>query len=113
MVIVTNQEILTYEPLERKSPYLAWFDSLDVETVKRIDARLARVRAGNLGDYKALKRGIYELRFGFGPGYRIYFAREGRSVILLLGGGDKGSQSRDIETARELYAGYLAEKERI
>ena len=65
-----------------------------------------RVYAGNFGDYRALGSGVYELRVDWGPGYRVYFARSGRVVLLLLCGGDKTSQPRDIERAKAYLQNY-------
>ncbi len=70
-----------------------------------IAGRLLRIEQGNLGDHKALGEGLYELRFTFGAGYRVYFAQEGNQIILLLIGGDKSTQSRDIEKARDIMKG--------
>ena len=76
----------------------------------RIRARIDRIEEGNLGQYKALNMGLFELKFNFGPGYRVYFAVDGDVVILLLSGGDKGSQRRDIENARKYWTDYLMRK---
>lgn len=67
-----------------------------------IGARIDRIRAGNFGDVKALGGGLSELRIAFGPGYRVYFTMEGERLVILLAGGDKSSQSRDIAAAREM-----------
>lgn len=64
--------------------------------------RLRRVALGSLGDCRSLGQGIFELRIDCGPGYRVYFTRRGNTVIVLLAGGDKSSQERDIKQAREL-----------
>ena len=87
--------------------FASWFDTLDSKIQQRVDARLARVRAGNLGDYKPLKDGVFELRFKFGPGYRVYFGLVGDEVVLLLVGGDKGSQNRDIKKAKKFWQEFL------
>lgn len=69
----------------------------------RIVARIHRFRlTGNLGDHKNVGEGVSELRFTYGPGYRVYFCKRGTEVVILLGGGDKGSQSRDVEAAQAL-----------
>ena len=72
----------------------------------RIQARILRFEMGNLGDHKSVGKGVWEARVMFGPGYRIYFGKEGLSVILLLLGGDKSSQARDIRKARQLWKEY-------
>ena len=83
--------------------YNTWFSGLrDRQAQLRIVARLKRIELGNLGDAKALGGGISEIRLAFGPGYRLYFTKRGVEVIVLLVGGDKSSQSRDIKTARDL-----------
>jgi putative addiction module killer protein len=67
---------------------------------------LIRLRAGNPGEHKSIGGGVYELRLDFGPGYRVYFAFAGRQLILLLCGGDKSSQTQDIETAHRYWEDY-------
>ena len=74
----------------------------------RIDARLLRVRLGNLGDAKSVGDGVHELRVSFGPGYRVYFGVDGPRIVVLLMGGDKSSQRSDIRRAKELWASYRA-----
>ncbi len=72
----------------------------------RIETRLTRVGLGNFGDCKAVGSGVWELRFDFGPGYRVYYARDGKTVVLLLCGGDKRTQARDIDRAVEFWTDY-------
>jgi putative addiction module killer protein len=82
-----------------------WLDGLRDDRAKaRIAIRIARIEAGNLGDVKSLGGGVSEARIDFGPGYRLYFTRRGLELIILLVGGDKDSQVRDIELAKELAA---------
>lgn len=90
-----------------RSPFREWLDSLAVAVKARIQARILRIESGNLGDYKSVGSGVMELRFDFGPGYRVYFGLEGKTVVLLLTGGDKGSQRQDIKRAQELWLEYL------
>ena len=78
----------------------------DRRAVARINARLRNVSIGNLGDTTSVGDGVFEMRIHYGPGYRLYFLREGPAVIILLCGGDKDSQSRDIERARSLARGW-------
>ena len=76
----------------------------DDRAVVRITSRLRRVTHGNLGDFRSVGDGVSEMRIQYGPGYRLYFTRRGTDVIVLLCGGDKGSQRRDIERARQIAA---------
>jgi putative addiction module killer protein len=86
--------------------YQKWFEGLrDLNAQFRIGVRLRRVTLGNLGDVRSVGEGVSELRMEYGPGYRVYFARRGETVIILLAGGDKSSQQRDIELAKELARG--------
>jgi len=84
-------------------------DLRDAKARVRIQARLLRVRQGNLGDVKSVGEGVLELRIDYGPGYRIYCIRQGANIIVLLAGGDKTSQSKDIQAAQAL-ARNLREK---
>jgi putative addiction module killer protein len=96
-----------YLTADGRSPWRTWLDELDVSTRARVQARVLRFESGNLGDHKALGDGLWEARLFFGPGYRVYFSRHERALILLLAGGDKGSQYRDIGQARRRLADYL------
>mgnify|MGYP002358844167 CR=1 FL=1 len=95
-----------YDP-NGKAPYEHWFRTLRNRQVRAIILqRIDRVRRGNLGDCKNLGGGIYELRLHIGPGYRVYFGLHGQMIVLLLCGGDKGTQDRDIEAARDYWREY-------
>lgn len=83
--------------------YRKWFDRLRDERARaRIDARVLRVSLGIWGDVKSVGGGVSELRIDYGPGYRLYFTRRGDSIVILLCGGDKDSQSQDIAEAKSL-----------
>ena len=85
--------------------FVLWLDDLkDKRAQVRIAARLRQVEAGNLGDWQPIEGDVSELRVDFGPGYRLYFTRHGRIVIVMLNAGDKSSQKRDIRRALKLAA---------
>lgn len=95
---------MQYE-IEATALYKKWFAGLkDVQAKARIVTRLNCIRDGHFGDHKDLAGGISELRFTFGPGYRIYYTIQGCRVVLLLSGGDKDSQKHDIRRARAMLA---------
>ncbi|WP_405308292.1 type II toxin-antitoxin system RelE/ParE family toxin [Methanobrevibacter sp.] len=85
-----------------KEPIKDWIKSLDGTTKKRILLRFDRLKDGNFGDYKQLGEYLYELRFNFGSGYRVYYTIENNIIVLLINGGDKKSQVKDIKTAQEI-----------
>jgi putative addiction module killer protein len=95
-----------------KSPFGDWFDALDPVTAARVDRYVRRMESGNFGTAKALKAGVFELRLHFGPGYRVYYAVDGKTVIILLGGGDKRRQASDIAAAVARWERFKAERER-
>jgi len=97
--------VLEYTEGDR-SPFAEWFDKLDSVTAARVDRYVRRLEAGNFGAAKVLREGVFELRLDFGPGYRVYFGREGRAIVVLLGGGDKRRQATDIAAAVERWKRY-------
>lgn len=96
--------LVVFERSNGKCPFQDWLRGLPDRKARAIvRARLERVRLGNLGDCRSVGDGIEELRIHYGPGYRVYFGREAERVVVLLCGGDKGSQNRDIEQAKTLW----------
>jgi len=96
-----------YVTAEGKNPFREWLHGLrDVRARARIRVRLNRVRLGNFGDAKSVGDGVSELRIPYGPGYRVYFARTGSTVVLLLCSGDKATQKRDVNTAKDYWLDY-------
>ena len=92
-----------------RNPFREWLIGLDRAVRARIQARILRFEAGNLGDVKPLGVGVWEARLAFGSGYRVYFGKSRRELVLLLLGGDKGSQTRDITRAKEYWVKHLKE----
>jgi putative addiction module killer protein len=102
-------ELRYYQTAGRVKPFVEWLEGIDDRQLRaRIDARLTRVVAGNLGDVEPVGEGVLELRIDWGPGYRIYFAQVGQVIVLLLCGGDKRTQQRDIKRAKQYFEDYKA-----
>jgi putative addiction module killer protein len=102
-------ELRYYQTAGQRLPFAQWLRQLrDIHARARVRARLARVAAGNFGDVRQVGEGVMELRIDYGPGYRAYFARMGNQVVLLLCGGDKSTQEKDIARAK----GYLEDYKR-
>lgn len=101
-------KIVNYLTKTGKEPFNDWLQKLDSNTKAIIRARLARIRLGNFGDCKYIKGGggIWELRIDYGSGYRIYFGKRETIFVILLLGGDKGSQSHDIEKAKKYWLNF-------
>ena len=89
--------------IRKTEVFAKWLDGLhDIRARARILVRIERLSSGNPGDVKAVGEGVSELRINYGPGYRVYYKKRGQKVIVLLAGGDKGTQAKDIETALRL-----------
>jgi putative addiction module killer protein len=105
--------ISKYVTDEGVCPFDEWFETLDTKIQARIDVRLDRVSLGNFGDSKSLGNGIYELRFHFGGGYRVYYGVSRKKMILLLVGGVKKTQSKDIKTSLRYWKKYQEEQKEV
>jgi putative addiction module killer protein len=102
-------ELHYYQTSAGRRLFIEWLERLkDRQARTRIEARLARVAAGTFGDVEPVGEGVMELRIDWGPGYRVYFARVGQVMVLLLCGGDKRTQQRDINRAKECFEDYKA-----
>ena len=89
--------------IRKTDNFVRWLDGLrDVRARAKVQARIERVAGGNPGDVQPVGEGVSEMRIDFGPGYRVYFKRVGREIVILLAGGDKRTQSADIKTALRL-----------
>ncbi len=101
------REIKNYLTADGRAPFAEWrADLRDGQAKAKIRIRLDRVKVGNLGDYRSVGEGVCELRINYGPGYRIYFGQIGNTIVLLLCGGDKSTQQRDIRQAIEYWREY-------
>lgn len=100
----TAKKVLTYITSDGYCPFDDWVNGLrDRQAVAQIQRRISRAQLGNLGDVKSVGSGVSEMRIMVGPGYRIYFGQDGDKIIILLCGGDKSSQSKDIKLAQEYW----------
>jgi putative addiction module killer protein len=95
-----------------KSPFTEWYADLDPIAAAKVSVALIRMEQGNFSNVKAVGEGVSEYKINFGPGYRIYFAMDGNTLIILLGGGTKTRQQQDIEAAKDLWQHYKAQKKR-
>ena len=100
-------EILKFQTKEERIPFDEWIDSLKDRRAKaRIQVRLDRLSIGLFGDWKSIGDGVYELRITEGQGYRVYYAKDGETIILLLCGGNKSTQNADIKKAKIYWQDY-------
>lgn len=106
---VKPKTLMVYQDADGNEPFTNWLNGLrDVKGRRRISVWLRRLEQGNYGDCQPIGEGVLELRMFFGPGYRVYFGEEGDTIVLLLCGGDKSSQKKDIETAKKYWREHLS-----
>lgn len=103
-------QILEYLDAAGDSPYRDWFESLNAQAAAKVTVALTRIELGNLSNVKGVGAGIQEFRIDFGPGYRVYFGRDGERLVILLAGGTKSRQQRDIATAQKRWADHKKRK---
>src|SRR6266404_4610632 len=103
-------EVREYLDRGGHSPYAAWYDRLNREAAAKVAAALARIHQGNSSNAKSVGAGVYEYRINFGPGYRIYFGKDGERLVILVGGGTKKRQQDDIATALARWHDYKQRK---
>ena len=107
----TAQQVIFYEDVDGRVPFAEWYKGLpDSRAVKRVLTRIARLRTGNFGDHRPVGGSVLELRVDYGPGYRLYCARDGQTVVILLCGGDKRTQPADIQMAQRYWQRYKEAK---
>ncbi len=98
--------LLEYTAATGDSPFANWREKLDPVTRARITVAVLRMEAGNFSAARSVGAGVSELRLDFGPGYRVYFGREGDAIVILLGGGTKRRQQADIQAAQRCWQAY-------
>jgi putative addiction module killer protein len=103
-------EVREYLDRRDRSPFGIWFNQLDKTAAAKVTVGLARVSMGNSSNVKSVGGGVFEYKIDFGPGFRIYFGRDGETVVILLGGGSKKRQSKDIDNAILRWNDYRERK---
>jgi putative addiction module killer protein len=103
-------EIKEYLAPNGRSPFGKWFDRLNSEAAAKVTVAITRMAKGNLSNIESVGQGVHEYKINFGPGYRVYFGKDGEELIILLAGGTKKKQSRDIAEAQAIWADYKKRK---
>jgi putative addiction module killer protein len=103
-------DVREYLDIGGRSPYAEWFDSLNATAAAKVAIAVMRIGQGNFSNVKGVGSGVYEYTLNFGPGYRIYFGKDGERVVILLGGGTKKRQQRDIQVAIAFWQDYKQRK---
>ncbi len=99
-------EVREYNDHAGRSPYAAWFDQLNPQAAAKVAVAVTRLALGNFSNVKGVGSGVLECRIAFGPGYRVYFGKDGEQLVILLGGGTKKRQQRDIQAAIASWQDY-------
>jgi putative addiction module killer protein len=102
--------IREYVDARGRSPFAEWFEDLDARAAAKVTVALARIETGNLSNVKGVGGGVLEYRIDWGPGYRVYLGRDGATLVILLAGGTKRRQQRDVAAAQERWAAYRGRK---
>ena len=105
-------EIELYALPSGKEPYTEWKLRLSKNTLAIVNTRLARLRGGNFGNCEPVGNGVYELKIYYGPGYRIYYGKKGKTIVVLLCAGDESTQKKDIKRAQEFWEDCSENKKR-
>lgn len=103
-------DVLEYLDSLGRSPYSKWFNSLNAQAAAKVTITVIRLAQGNFSNVKGVGSGVYECTINFGPGYRIYLGKDGERLIILLGGGTKKRQQKDINAAASLWQDYKQRK---
>lgn len=108
--VMLEIEIREYLDSEERSPFSAWFESLNAAAAAKVATALYRLEAGNLSNVKGVGGGLFERKIDFGPGYRIYFGKDGDTLVILLGGSSKQRQQQAIAMAQARWTDYKRRK---
>ena len=103
-------ELREYLDVDGRSPFAEWLAGLDPQPRAKVAAHLVRMKNGNVSNVKGVRSGVLEKKIDWGPGYRVYFGKDGDDLIILLAGGSKASQDKDIESAHDRWADYKRRK---
>jgi putative addiction module killer protein len=103
-------DIREYNDQGGHSPFRQWYDRLNAEAARKVTTALYRVGLGNFSNAKSVGTGVYDCKINFGPGYRVYFGKDGEQIVILLGGGTKPRQQNDISLALERWQDYKLRK---
>lgn len=103
-------DLREYETEAGRSPFGEWFEELDARAAAKVTTALRRLEAGNISKVKGVGSGVFEIVIDFGPGYRVYFGKDGLEIVILLGGGTKKKQQRDIDAAHNCWRDYKDRK---
>ncbi len=102
--------VIEYLNRDNTSPYADWFNGLNAQVAAKVTTALTRMEQGNLSNVKSVGGGVFENRLNFGAGYRIYLGKDGDTIIILLGGGTKRRQQKDIDAAKARWKEYKQRK---
>ena len=105
-------ETREYLDAQKNSPYGGWFDELNAPAAAKVATAITRMRQGNFGDHKSVGSGVLERRIDFGAGYRVYYAKDGAALVILLGGGTKDTQQQDINDSITRWTDYKQRKKK-
>lgn len=103
-------DVREYNDQQGRSPYAEWFNELNARTAAKVTTALTRLALGNFSNVKGVGSGVFECKIDFGPGYRVYFGKDGERLVILLGGGTKKRQQKDIEKALAHWRDYKQRK---
>jgi putative addiction module killer protein len=105
-------DLLEYLDEKGRSPFEKWFNRINAQAAAKVTTALVRLESGNTSNTKSVGDGVYELKIDYGPGHRVYFGYDGPKVVILLAGGTKKRQEKDIETAKKRWNNYKERKKK-